>query len=117
MHKNYTVRANSLVAFLKTHVVLLHRVPVSILTESIHCGFLSFTHQVVSESFVTPWIAACQSPLSKGFPRQEYWSGLPFPSPRDFPDPGIKPGHLHCRWILYCVNRQGSPSERCLLSA
>ena len=90
MHKNYTVRANSLVAFLKTHVVLLHRVPVSILTESIHCGFLSFTHQVVSESFVTPWIAACQSPLSKGFPRQEYWSGLPFPSPRDFPDPGIK---------------------------
>ena len=36
---------------------------------------------------------ACQTPLSMGFSRQEYWSGLPFPSPRDLPDPGIEPGH------------------------
>ena len=35
---------------------------------------------------------ACQDPLSMGFSRQEYWSGLPFPSPEDLPDPGIKPG-------------------------
>ena len=42
--------------------------------------------------FVTPWTVACQAPLSMGFPRQEYWSGLPFPSPGDLPDPGIKPG-------------------------
>ena len=41
--------------------------------------------------FVTPWIAAHQAPLSMGFSMQEYWSGLPFPSPGDFPDPGIKP--------------------------
>ena len=34
---------------------------------------------------------ACQVPLSTGFPRQEYWSGLPFPSPGDLPDPGIEP--------------------------
>ena len=34
------------------------------------------------------------APLSMGFPRQEYWSGLPFPSPRDLPDPGIKPMSL-----------------------
>ena len=34
---------------------------------------------------------ACQAPLSTGFPRQEYWSGLPFPSPGDLPDPGIQP--------------------------
>ena len=40
--------------------------------------------------FVTPWTAACQAPLSMGFPRQEYWSGLPFPSPGDLPDPGIE---------------------------
>ena len=40
--------------------------------------------------FVTPWTVACQAPPSMGFPRQEYWSGLPFPSPRSFPDPGIK---------------------------
>jgi len=40
---------------------------------------------------VTPWTIACQVLLSMGFPRQEYWSGLPFPSPGDFPDPGIEP--------------------------
>ena len=38
-----------------------------------------------------PWTVACQVPLSMGFSRQEYWSGLPFPSPGDLPDPGIKP--------------------------
>ena len=37
-------------------------------------------------------IVACQAPLSMGFSRQEYWSGLPFPSPGDLPDPRIKPG-------------------------
>ena len=39
----------------------------------------------------TPWTVAHQAPLSMGFPRQEYWSGLPFSSPGDLPDPGIKP--------------------------
>ena len=39
---------------------------------------------------MTPWTVAYQSPLSVGFPRQAYWSGLPFPFPGDFPDPGIK---------------------------
>ena len=41
---------------------------------------------------VTPWTVACQPPLSMEFSRQEYWSGLPFPSPGDLPDPGIEPG-------------------------
>ena len=41
--------------------------------------------------FATPGTVAYKSPLSMGFPSQEYWSGLPFPSPRDLPDPGIKP--------------------------
>ena len=40
----------------------------------------------------TPWTVAYQAPLSMGFSRQEYWSGLPFPSLGDLPDPGIKPG-------------------------
>ena len=40
--------------------------------------------------FVTPWNVACQAPLSMGFPKQEYWRGLPFPSAGDLPDPGIK---------------------------
>ena len=44
----------------------------------------------MSDSFVVPWTAACQAPLSMGFPRQEYWSGFPFPSPGDLPDPGIE---------------------------
>ena len=42
--------------------------------------------------FETPWTVACQAPLSMGFSRQEYWSGLPFPSPGDLPNPGIEPG-------------------------
>ena len=41
--------------------------------------------------FVTPWTIAYQAPPSMGFSRQEYWSGLPFPSPGDLPDPGIEP--------------------------
>ena len=41
--------------------------------------------------FETPWTVAHQAPLSMGFSRQEYWSGLPFPSPGDLPDPGIEP--------------------------
>ena len=40
---------------------------------------------------VTPWTVACQAPLFMGFPRQKYWSGLPFPSPRDLSNSGIKP--------------------------
>ena len=43
------------------------------------------------DSFVTPGTVAHQAPLSMGFPRQEYWNGLPFPSPGDLSDPGIKP--------------------------
>ena len=42
------------------------------------------------------WTVAYQAPLSMGFPRQEYWSGLPFPSPRHLLNPGL----LHCRQIL-----------------
>ena len=48
------------------------------------------SRSVLSDSFATPWTIACKAPLSIGFSRQEYWSGLPFPSPGDLPDPGIK---------------------------
>ena len=41
--------------------------------------------------FRTPWTVAHQAPLSMGFSRQEYWSGLPFPSPGELPDPGTEP--------------------------
>ena len=43
-------------------------------------------------TLATLWTVACQAPLSMGFFRQVYWSGLPFPSLGDLPDPGIEPG-------------------------
>ena len=48
----------------------------------------------MSDSFVTPWTVACQSLLSMGFSRQEYWSELPCPPPEDLPNPGIGPRSL-----------------------
>ena len=42
--------------------------------------------------FATPWTVAYQAPPSMGFSRQEYWNGLPLPSPEDLPDPGIETG-------------------------
>ena len=58
--------------------------------------------------FVTPWTVAYHAPPSMGFSRQEYWSGLPFPSPEDLPNPGIL-GLLHCRQMLHHLSHQGSP--------
>ena len=55
---------------------------------SLCCAVLS--RSVVSDS-VTSWTAAHQAPLSTGFSRQEYWSGLPFPSPGHLPNPRIEP--------------------------
>ena len=51
----------------------------------------SVSHLVMSNP-VTPWPVACQAPLSMEFSRQEYWSGLPFPSLGDLPDTGTEPG-------------------------
>ena len=62
--------------------------------------------------FVTPWTVAHQAPLSKGFPRQEYWSGLPFPSPGDLPGLGL---NLCLLYLLHWqadslpLSHQGSP--------
>ena len=53
---------------------------------------LLLSHSVMSDAFVIPWTVAHQTPLSMGFPRQYYWSGLPFPSPGDLLNPGIEPG-------------------------
>ena len=47
---------------------------------------------LVSDLFATPWTVARQAPLSMGFSRQEYWSGLSFLSPGYLPNPGIEPG-------------------------
>ena len=50
-----------------------------------------YVYLVVSDSLETPWTVTCQAPLSMEFSRQEYCSGLPFPSPGDLPNLGIKP--------------------------
>ena len=58
-------------------------------------------------TLATPRTVARQSPLSMGFSRQEYWSGLPFPSPGDLPDPGIEP------WSP-SLQADSLPTELCL---
>ena len=75
-------------------------------------GHESKSCSIVSWLFVIPWIAARQAPLSMEFSRQEYWSGLQFPSLGDLPDPEIElmsqciENLLHCRQILYYLSRQ-----------
>ena len=65
------------------------------------------SHPVVSDSAM-PWTVAHQSPLSMEFSRQDYWSGLPCPTPWNLPDPGIEPRSPALRQILYHLSRQGS---------
>ena len=60
--------------------------------------------------FVTVWTVAWQASLSMEFSRQEYWSGLPFPSPGDFPDPGIQPGSPALQADSLPLSHQGSPN-------
>ena len=59
--------------------------------------------------FVTPWTVAHQAPLSMGFSRQEYWSGLPFPSPGDLPDPGIEPRSPALQVVALTSEPPGKP--------
>ena len=63
----------------------------------------------MSDSFATPWTVAHQVPLSVGFPRQEYWSGLPFPSPGIFPTHGSHPHLLHWQADPLTLSYLGSP--------
>ena len=61
--------------------------------------------------FATPWTITCQVPLSMGFSRQEHWSGLPFPSPGDLPNPGIKPGSPTLQVDSLPAEPPGKPKE------
>ena len=61
---------------------------------------------------MTPWTVAYQAPPSMGFSRQEYWSGLPFPSPRDLPNPGIKPGSPEFQADALPSEPPGKPKEK-----
>ena len=62
-------------------------------------------------TLVTPWTVACQAPLSMGFFRQEYWSGLPFPSSGDLPTQESNSALLYCRDILYRLSYKGSTQD------
>ena len=63
-------------------------------TEVKWTGLIYMGHFSGIQLFVIPWTVSCKAPLSMGFSRQEYWSGLPCPPPGDFPDPGIEPMSL-----------------------
>ena len=78
-------------------------------------GLLLFSCFV--DSFATPWTVALQSPLSMGFPRKEYWSGLLFSSPGDFPDPRIEPLSSSLANEFFTTESPGKPhlSSRCWL--
>ena len=74
-------------------------------------------------TFVTPWTVARQSPLSMGFPRQEYWSEWPFPSPGDPSNPGIKPTSLASAalaggfFITVVPEKPTEPASLCLANS
>ena len=61
--------------------------------------------------FATPWTAAYQAPPSMGFSRQEYWSEVPFPSPGDLPNPGIKPMSPELQADALTSEPPGKPSN------
>ena len=76
---------------------------------------LLFSHEIVSDSFETLWTVACQASLSMGFPRQEYWSGLPFSSPGDLPDLGSWPTPLELAGKSFTTESSGKPLSMLLL--
>ena len=74
---------------------------------------LKVTHS--SDSFVTLWIVTCQAPLSMEFSRQEYWSGLPFPSSGDVPNPGMDPASPAPPGRFFTTEVMGSPAGSVML--
>ena len=63
----------------------------------------------MSNSVAIPWTVAGKAPLSMGFSRQEHWSGLPFPSPGDLPDPGIEPRFPTLQAVSLLSESPGKP--------
>jgi len=75
-------------------------------------GILFFNCSDLSNSFATTWTIARQAPLCMGFSRQEHWSGLPFPPPGDFPDPGIEPSSPALADVFFTTEPPRKPSFR-----
>ena len=76
---------------------------------TVHTCMLSCISHI--QLFVTPWTTAGQAPLSMGFSRQEYWSGLPFPPPGDLPNPGIEPRSPTLQEDSLPAEPQGKPKN------
>ena len=76
---------------LKVEKYVLKSVKVSMMSLLVQLCWCCLVALVLSDSFVTPWTITYQVPLFMGFPRQEYWSRLPFPSPGDLPNPRVEP--------------------------
>ena len=75
----------------------------------VHAKLLQSCH------FATQWTVACQAPLSMGFFRQEYYSGLPFPPPGDLPNPGTEPGSPASQADSLPSEPLGKPGENRIL--
>ena len=71
--------------------------------------------RMLASVFATPRAVACQAPLSMEFPRQEYWSGLPFPPPGGLPDPGTKPVSPALAGGISTTGSPGKPSYALLI--
>ena len=74
------------------------------------CNTCVLGHSAVTDS-ATPWAVARQAPLSMGFSRQGYWSGLPCPPPGDLPDPGMEPGSPALQADSLPFTPPGEPTE------
>ena len=72
-------------------------------------GVVVVSRSVMSDSVQPYGLQSAKVPLSMGFSRQEYWSGMSSPSPGDLPHPGIEPGSSDHRQILYHLRHQGNP--------
>ena len=79
--------------------------------QGLHLGYCCcyLITAVVFDSLGAPWTVARQTPLSMEFSRQEYWGGLPFPSPEDCPNPGIEPTTAASKVDSLSLSHQGNP--------
>ena len=86
-----------------------HRPPCCLPHHAVRAARCLFSCVQLCES---QWMVAPQAPLSLGFSRQEYWSGLSCPPQGIFPTQGSNPGLPHCRWTLYCLSHQEAQWSR-----
>ena len=114
-HKDSTHRNQKMKSSLKTADFLGYRKDCIHCNQKLKSSLLKFCWSLgglVAQScptLVTPWTIVCQAPLSMGFPRLGYWSGLPFPFPGDLSNPGIKPMSPTLADRFYTTEPPGKP--------